>query len=182
MVKIREDFKFKKVKNFFSKEELKLLTTFCDIKIRVSHDNFKIAKSWGQGFYGDPIMESVLLNKKDLISHECGLELLPTYSFWRMYTKFQHLPKHRDRPSCEISVTACIMKDDKDWPIFIDGNPISLEPGDACIYLGCESLHWREELQGDHNAQVFLHYVDKNGPKAEFCLDKRDFWGTRPKI
>ena len=120
MVKIREDFKFKKVKNFFSKEELKLLTTFCDIKIRVSHDNFKIAKSWGQGFYGDPIMESVLLNKKDLISHECGLELLPTYSFWRMYTRYSDLKKHKDRPSCQISATINIGSDGTDWPIYIE--------------------------------------------------------------
>jgi hypothetical protein len=179
MVKIREDFKFKKIKNFFNQDELKFLTTYIDIKNRISFDNFDQAKDWGQGFYGDPIMESMLLNKKDLMSKECGLELLPTYSFWRLYTKYQYLPKHKDRPSCEISVTACIMNDGTEWPIYVDGNPVVLNPGDACIYLGCESLHWREEFQGDHNAQVFLHYVDKNGPKSEFYLDKRVFWGTQ---
>ena len=65
MVKIREDFKFKKIKNFFSEDEVKLLTTYIDIKNRISVDNFDEAKDWGQGFYGDPIMESMLLNKKD---------------------------------------------------------------------------------------------------------------------
>jgi hypothetical protein len=178
MGKIREDFKYKKIKNFFSQDELKILQTYCDIKSRISTSNFDGFEDWHQGFYGDPIMEAVMLNKKDFLSKECGLKLLPTYSFWRLYTKFQNLPKHKDRPSCEVSVTACITNDKTEWPIFVDGNPIELDPGDACIYLGCESFHWREEFLGDNNTQVFFHFVDKDGPNSKFYLDGRIFWGT----
>ena len=179
LVQIRKNFKYKKIEIFLNKDELKVLQTYCDIKSRVSLDNFDYETDWGQGFYGDPVMDAMLINKKDFMTKECGIELLPTYSFWRLYTKYQDLPKHMDRPSCEISVTACISNDKTEWPIFVDGNPILLNPGDACIYLGCESEHWREEFQGDHNIQLFLHYVDKNGPNAEFNMDKRIFWGTR---
>ena len=177
MGKIREDFKYKKVNNFFNENELKILSTYCDMQSRISMKNFEFSK-WHQGFYGEPIMDSMLLNKKDIVEKETNLELLPTYSFWRLYTKFQQLPKHKDRPSCEISLTACIMNDGTEWPIFIDGNPILLNPGDACIYLGCESFHWREKFQGDHNTQVFFHYVDKNGPNIDQHIDQRYYWGT----
>ena len=39
---------------------------------------------------------------------ETNKKLLPTYAFWRTYTKFAVLEKHTDRPSCEISVTVNI--------------------------------------------------------------------------
>lgn len=177
MGKIKKNFKYKKIKNFFNKEELDILKIYCEIKSRTSTENFNLEKNWGQGFYGDYLMESFLLKKKKFMQKQCGIDLLPTYSFWRLYTKFQNLPKHRDRPSCEISVTASIMNDGTDWPIYVDDNPILLKPGDACIYLGCDSLHWREEFKGDYNAQVFFHYVDKKGSNAEYYLDKRPFWG-----
>lgn len=173
MVKIREDFKYKKIKNFFSEDEVKLLKTYCDIKSRISIENFDQGKDWGQGFYGDQIMESMLLNKKDFMSKECGIELLPTYSFWRLYTKFQYLPKHKDRPSCEISVTIMVGSDGTPWPIYMEDQPVNLEPGDACIYRGCELNHRREEFQGDWHSQIFLHYVDKKGPYADYKFDKR---------
>ena len=34
-----------------------------------------------------------------------GKEVLPTYSYARLYTEGEILSKHKDRPSCEISVT-----------------------------------------------------------------------------
>ena len=95
-----------------------------------------------------------------------------------MYTQFADLMKHKDRESCEISVTIQIGSDGSDWPIFIDGKPISLEQGDAAIYLGVELEHYRNELEGKWHAQTFLHYVDKNGPYADWYLDKRPILGA----
>jgi hypothetical protein len=89
-----------------------------------------------------------------------------------MYTKFADLKKHKDRPSCEISVTVMIDSDGTNWPIFIDGTKIDLEPGDAAIYLGCEVEHWRETFDGDWHAQAFLHYVDQDGPNKDYKFDK----------
>ena len=42
---------------------------------------------------------------------ETNKKLFPTYSFWRMYTKYNYLAEHDDRPSCEISVTVNIDAD-----------------------------------------------------------------------
>jgi hypothetical protein len=120
-----------------------------------------------------------MINKLNLMQKETGLELLPTYAFWRMYTTNADLKKHKDRPSCEISVTVMIGSDGNKWPIFMDGTEINMEPGDATIYLGCEIEHWREKFKGDWHAQTFLHYVDKNGVNKEWVKDKRMLYGMQ---
>jgi hypothetical protein len=110
-----------------------------------------------------PIFEKLLETKRKKMEEECGLSLYPTYSFFRMYTLYSDLKKHTDRPSCEISATVCLGGDKTEWPIYIEGNAVSLDPGDAVIYLGCDLQHWREKFLGDWQAQCFLHWVDANG-------------------
>ena len=102
---------------------------------------------------------------------ETGLKLFPTYSFFRLYTLLSDLKKHSDRPSCEVSVTVMLGSDGTQWPIYMDGKPVDLNPGDACIYLGCELEHWREPFEGDWHLQTFLHYVDQNGPHTAYKYD-----------
>ena len=44
------------------------------------------------------------------------------------------------------------------------------------IYRGCDLDHWREVCEcpeGWNMGQVFMHYVDANGPHAEWKYDKR---------
>ena len=110
-----------------------------------------------------------------------GKKLLPTYSYWRMYTKYSNLIKHKDRPSCEISVTVNIDNDSTPWPIYMNDNPIELNVGDAAIYLGCELMHWREIFKGDFSCQTFLHYVDKDGKNKDHYLDKRTYFYPKVK-
>ncbi len=174
-----KDFRYKLVKNFLTKEEVKLLTDYCRIRHRANFDSFDFNQNNNGDtfFYGDPLMESLMVNKLYLMQKETGLELLPTYAFWRMYSMFADLKKHKDRPSCEISVTVMIGSDGTPWPIYMEGKEINMEPGDAAIYLGCEIEHWREEFKGDWHAQTFLHYVDKNGVNAEWFKDKRLLYG-----
>ena len=108
-----------------------------------------------------------------------GKELVPTYSYHRLYTTGTELKKHSDRPSCEISTTLCLGYDvsnvdaskypDWDWPMFIEEPngeeiPVHMKPGDMIIYRGCELKHWREPFWGNNHAQVFLHYNEKGGP------------------
>ena len=64
-------------------------------------------------------------------------------------------------------------KEGKIWPIFITNTAVMLEEGDAVLYKGCEVEHWREPYtEGTKQAQVFLHYVDANGPYTEWKNDK----------
>jgi hypothetical protein len=93
-----------------------------------------------------------------------------------MYTKDGELTRHKDRPSCEISVTVMIGSCGESWPIYMGEKPIEMKPGDAVTYLGCDIWHERKPFKGDWHAQSFMHYVDKNGPYADEALDKRQFF------
>jgi hypothetical protein len=178
-MKTIKNFKYKIVKNFLQKNEIDLLNNYCFIQHKNNRTNFDFIQNNNGDtcFYKDPLMESLMINKLDIMQKETSLELLPTYAFWRMYTKFADLKKHKDRESCEISVTVTIGSDGTLWPIYMDGIEIKMEPGDAVIYLGCEIEHWREEFKGDWQAQVFLHYVDKNGPYTNFKFDGKSYLG-----
>jgi PKHD-type hydroxylase len=49
-----------------------------------------------------------------------------------------------------------------------------MSAGDAMLYRGMNKVHWREPYkEGKWQAQVFLHYVDADGPHAEWKYDKR---------
>ena len=175
---IRKDFKYKKIKNFLTSDELILLKDYCIIKHRANEIGFDVNQTQGETFiYGDPVMESLLLKKRKKMEEITGLKLLPTYAFWRMYIYLSNLKKHKDRPSCEISVTINLGNDGTSWPIFMDGTPIEVDPGDAAVYLGQTVEHWREPFEGDFQAQAFLHYVNFNGPHTSYYKDRRHIWG-----
>lgn len=103
--------------------------------------------------------------------------LLPTYSYARIYLEGGTLRRHTDRNACEISITLCLQKD-IDWPLYIkkpDETTVSieLEPGDAIMYRGCVAEHWRDVYIGTKHTQVFLHYVDLDGPNMQHYFDRQ---------
>ena len=150
--------------------------------------------------YADNVMETLLVKMLPVMAKETGLNLVPTYSYARIYKKGDILRRHKDRPSCEISTTLNLGGDP--WPIFIDGTgadsvideyksiikpnapkgtKVLLDVGDMLVYSGCELEHWREPLEGDVCAQVFLHYNHVDGPFAEQNrFDKRPMLGIPP--
>lgn len=162
---------YKLIKNFFSKEELKVYEKYCFNKI--DEDKNKIdPNNFSPCWYNDPLMNALLYTKLSKVELESNLKLFPTYSYWRYYIFGGMLKKHSDRPSCEISISSCIKKYDN-WPIFIEGTSFELEEGDAVLYAGCEQKHWRPGIyKGEGMAQVFLHYVNQNGPFTHHAYDK----------
>ena len=128
--------------------------------------------------YGDLLAETMLLSVKDDIENRIGLELIPTYGYIRLYKEGNVLTSHTDRNSCEVSLSLCVGYEGEQWPLYMDGTPIYQEPGDLVIYRGCEIKHWRKPFEGKNQAQMFLHYVDKNGPHGEeFAYDGRPYVG-----
>ena len=147
--------------------------------------------------YGDFVMETLLMKVLPVMKEKTGMDLIPTYSYARVYQTGSELKRHKDRPSCEISTTLNLGGDP--WPIFIDptgsnnvideyknihkpgappGVEITLEPGDMLMYSGCELEHWRKPFQGKLCGQVFLHYNHADGPFAKSNLyDKRPMLG-----
>ena len=176
---IGKDFDYKLIKKFLNKEEVKLLTKYCEIKHRTNVRYFDPLNNVEDTYiYGDPIFDSMLTVKQALMEKVTGYKLLPTYSFWRMYTKHSVLKKHVDRPSCEISATINIGSDGStEWPIYMNKTPVHTKPGDAAVYLGAKIPHYRKPFEGDWSAQVFLHYVKKDGPHKNQYMDKRPYWG-----
>mgnify|MGYP006402596253 FL=1 len=148
--------------------------------------------------YADWVMETLLMYMIPVMKAKTGLELIPTYTYTRLYEKGNILKRHKDRPSCEISTTLHLGGDE--WPIFLDptggnfvideyknihkpgapkGIRVDLKVGDMLIYSGCELEHWREPFQGNVCSQVFLHYNHANGPFAKTnLLDGRPLLGV----
>jgi len=149
--------------------------------------------------YADWVMETLLQYMRPIMKAKTGMDLVPTYSYTRLYEKGNILYRHKDRPSCEISTTLHLGGDE--WPIFLDptgadnilsgretttivkpgapkGVRIDLKVGDMLIYSGCDLEHWREPFEGTVCSQVFLHYNHANGPFANTnLLDKRPLLG-----
>jgi hypothetical protein len=129
--------------------------------------------------YGDYVMENLLGFLSSRMEEYTGLTLLPTYSYYRVYKQGNILHPHKDRPSCEISASICLKRNKSQdiWPLYIETNEITkvlLEEGDGLIYRGTEFSHWRDEFKfGNNLAQVFLHYVDANGPHTKWFNDNR---------
>jgi hypothetical protein len=123
--------------------------------------------------YADIVMEILLLKVHPLMRKVTDLKLTPNYSYARIYKKGDVLERHKDRFSCEISTTLNLGGDL--WPIYLEpsgeknkkGIKIILNPGDMLIYKGNELEHWREPFEGDHCAQVFLHYNNVETQGAE---------------
>jgi hypothetical protein len=150
--------------------------------------------------YADWVMETLLQYMRPIMKAKTGMDLVPTYSYTRLYEKGNILHRHKDRPSCEVSTTLHLGGDP--WPIFMDpsgadnivsgsetttvvkpgapkGIRVDLKIGDMLIYSGCELEHWREPFQGTVCSQVFLHYNHANGPFAKTNLfDKRPLLGV----
>lgn len=111
-------------------------------------------------------LHSMLLSPIEAVT---GLNLLPTYTYTRIYRPGAILEKHKDRPACEVSATMLVGANySPTWPLYIEGESIVQEPGDMAVYRGCEVEHWRDPMvdvpEDAYHVQLFLHYVDADGP------------------
>ena len=117
---------------------------------------------------------------------ETNLKLKPIFCYSRIYLGGAELEKHTDRKACEISVSITLKYFYQDktyqWPLCMGDIPINIKSGDGVIYKACEIEHWRPVFQQPKkywHHQVFVHYVDKNGPfkdlKEELTLNEVDF-------
>jgi PKHD-type hydroxylase len=121
--------------------------------------------------YGNSLPCNILLGKlNDKVSKFVGKTLKPSYAYCRVYLKGAELSPHKDRPSCEYSVTVNLSQTHP-WPIYMGEKKVVQKPGDGVLYKGCEIDHSRKIFEGDEYIQVFLHYVDANGQHKEHIYD-----------
>lgn len=169
------------VKDVLSKEIISLLT-HCLMR----------APAYQQGRRGDEqvpnaagimeheiIFETVQEKIWNAVENIIEEELIPTYSYARLYTNGNTLEKHYDRPSCEVSITVQLARTHHySWPIYMGGKRFDIAEGDGVIYQGCAVEHWRNPCDGPEgylSGQAFFHYVKKNGAHSDWATDKR--WG-----
>lgn len=143
-----------------------------------------------------PVFDKLLEDLLPYVEFASGLKLYPTYAYARLYANGEELKPHVDRPSCEISLTLTLGYEGDQWAIYMSDideeskektvigednkeyhvkniSEIKMDVGDAVIYRGMDKCHWREKFKGKWQAQVFLHYVDVQGPYPEYKYDGR---------
>lgn len=180
-----DETKYTRINGFLDMTTTEIISLYMENKIRLGE--------WIQGsekdpttqysYYADPLMEALLLKCKDKVEQITGKELLPTYSYSRIYQPAEQLEVHVDRKACEISVTVSVATRGESSPFYTKyGNNETIEhklnPGDAIVYMGCDVDHWRTPLEeGQLVVQFMLHYVDKNGLYAKLENDTRPALG-----
>ena len=140
-----------------------------------------------RGKYNLQISELLLLYFQKHFSLIVGKNLVPTYSYTRIYTRGSNLPRHSDRPACQYSITLNIgASSDDPYPFFckskIKETPTSKMDNPLytpILYMGEKVSHWRDNLEKEHSTHIFLHYVDGDDPEYRpHWYDKRSFVGV----
>ncbi len=167
------------LRGVLSASEAELCANYALLQTAVP-DYFKVENSLGsQGRYADALSECLLLKLHPIMERVAGGALFPCYSYLRIYHAGAELPKHVDRPSCEISTSLTLgMQSPRSWPLLLEADgrqlAVDLAPGDMLLYRGADLPHWRERFEGTHWVQAFLHYVSADGPYSEFRFDGRE--------
>jgi len=192
---IQENFKndgYVYLKNSLDKQYCEILTNELKELVKLKKTIKDKQCPLSEAVHGAQIFDNLLEAMLPYFEQQSGLKLYPTYSYARLYNQQgEELKNHRDRPACEISATITLGFKGDIWPIYMGDNEdktvnvskIDMEIGDAVMYRGCDKWHWREPyIEGQWQAQVFLHYVDQNGPYAEWKYDKRESLGLSKTI
>jgi hypothetical protein len=168
------------ISEFLTAAEFDLLRRHVDRKVR--RGLFRSMAGDGQVDgapceYADRVAEQLLSAKAPYLSDLLHLDLVPTYSYMRLYRPGDRLPAHRDRPACEITVSTSLA-DEARWPLQILVGAHVVEycppPRGAVVFKGHELLHWRDALSGERPvAHVLFHYVQRHGFCRSWAYDRR---------
>jgi hypothetical protein len=174
--------KYLHLKNFLDLNNCKELTQELNKYIARKETTNDDQCPLSEAIHGTPTFDKLLEDLLPYFEQACGKRLYPTYSYARLYKPGEKLEKHTDRPACEISATITLGFEGDVWPIYMAGNKVNMQVGDAVLYRGMEVEHWREKYtEGQWQAQVFLHYVDADGPHADQKYDRRKKLGENIK-
>lgn len=158
-------------------------------RIMNPHSGYEDGFADSFNMYCPPCAEALSLLVKPKLEETLGIELLPSYSYVRLYRQGSQLNPHFDRRSSEFTVTICLSKDETMWPICVDtpngAKCYDLNLGDAILYQGRVYKHWRKgPYKGNSQVQAFIQYVDKNGDSADLEFDGKPAlgmpWNTVP--
>ena len=140
-------------------------------------------------------LEFFLWGLTPMMSHLLGRDLLPSYTYFRIYLKDDICRVHSDRPSSEFGLSMTLeYSDDQPWDLQIgkeridslyplsddfgsmDHASVRMEVGDALLYQGSRYPHGRMQPNPNSwSAHLFLFFVDRNGPYSKHAFDEKQF-------
>lgn len=176
------------IKNFLPKEFCNFIQIYFKIRQDTLEYDFDSQCNESKSFYSDPLIETILLTSCKKLSEVTEIDLIPQYSYCRIYSKGDELKIHTDRPECQFSATLCLGRPEKEPNSAIymsqeknenSGREVFLEVGDLCFYRGTEMFHWRKPFEQSWFLQCFLHYTDKNGIYGNLLYDGRRNLGLK---
>ena len=176
------------IRNFLPKDFCKFTNVYFKIKQDALQYEIDSQCPKSKSFYADAICESILITGRNKLAELTNIDLIPQYSYARIYGRGDELKMHRDRPECQYSATICLGRPENEPNSAIymskvedeaSGEELWLEEGDICFYRGTEMYHWRKPFIQSWYLQTFLHYVDRNGPFGNRILDGRRSLGVR---
>jgi hypothetical protein len=126
------------------------------------------------------------------ISTILGRELLPTYSYFRIYRHSDICRVHSDRESSEHGLSLTLAySDDEVWDLQVGKErvepryparedfgsmeyaSVGMGVGDAVLYQASHYAHGRTDPNPNRwSAHLFMFYVDRNGPYREYAFDQ----------
>ena len=138
-----------------------------------------------------PPMNALLWGLTPAMAGAMEADLVPSYSYLRIYREGDVCRVHHDRPSCEHSASLTLDYSDGElWPLEVataDRPPsanveadfgdephraLAMGVGDAVLYRGVQRRHGRTMANPNAwSAHLFLHWVDRNGPYAAHALE-----------
>lgn len=143
------------------------------------------------GYHYAPMI-TFLWGMTPAVSALTGKDLLPTYSYFRIYKQGDVCKVHSDRQACEHSLSLTLAYSDaKPWELSVGANHLSepqpiaddfgdedyasvaMQPGDAVLYQGVHRRHGRLSANPNRwSAHLFLHWVDRAGPYKDTAFDR----------
>jgi hypothetical protein len=122
--------------------------------------------------HNEPVTRFVHAQLAPLFARAAGKAIKPSYSIVTEYFAGARLPKHTDREQCEWNVTLLadplpVFEGCHSWPICLEVKgrplPVHLNIGDALVYQGTRTPHWRNRLEKGRTCKVVLfHFVHRD--------------------
>jgi hypothetical protein len=119
--------------------------------------------------HNEPVVRDLHRRLAAIVSEMAGEALKPSYSVLARYAPGAILRRHIDRAQCAWNVSLAVdesptLEPAQRWPLCFDVAGVvheaRLGPGDAAIYRGTGTPHWRPaQPDGQSSMFVFFHFV-----------------------
>jgi hypothetical protein len=119
--------------------------------------------------HNEPVVRALHQRLAGIVSNMAGESLKPSYSVLAHYAPGAVLRRHVDRAQCAWNVSLAVDQSpevdaDQLWPLCFEVagavHEARLAPGDAAIYRGTGTPHWRPAQPDGHTSMfVFFHFV-----------------------